>query len=219
MTETFKYISAFDLDRTLLKVNCSFHFGKFLYAKGILPLPKTISLAACYAGHVAGLIGLPKLHVFNFASLFLGKEKEFYDDLVDDFLDRYLEQLIYPPAFKAYMHAKQEGHFTAIFSSSPNFLVQPVAERLAFDRSYSTVYNTNASGVFASLGTIVQGEEKARLLGSLAIQLQVSRESLYAYSDSHLDLPFMEAAGHPIAVKPNRKLERISINRGWKILS
>ena len=39
-----------------------------------------------------------------------------------------------------------------------------------------------------------------------------------AYSDSHTDLPFLEAVGRPVAVNPDRELRRIAEERGWPVL-
>ena len=39
-----------------------------------------------------------------------------------------------------------------------------------------------------------------------------------AYSDSHTDLPFLEAVGHPVVVNPDRALRRIAAERGWPVL-
>ena len=39
-----------------------------------------------------------------------------------------------------------------------------------------------------------------------------------AYSDSHTDLPFLEAVGNPVVVNPDRELRRIAVERGWPIL-
>jgi phosphoserine phosphatase len=39
-----------------------------------------------------------------------------------------------------------------------------------------------------------------------------------AYSDSHTDLPFLEAVGHPVAVNPDRELRRLAAERGWPVL-
>jgi phosphoserine phosphatase len=39
-----------------------------------------------------------------------------------------------------------------------------------------------------------------------------------AYSDSHTDLPFLEAVGHPVAVNPDRALRRVAMERGWPVL-
>jgi hypothetical protein len=40
----------------------------------------------------------------------------------------------------------------------------------------------------------------------------------YAYSDSASDLPMLEAVGHPVAVNPDAKLERIAQHNGWPIV-
>ena len=39
-----------------------------------------------------------------------------------------------------------------------------------------------------------------------------------AYSDSHTDLAFLEAVGHPVAVNPDRALRRVVRERGWPAL-
>jgi phosphoserine phosphatase len=39
-----------------------------------------------------------------------------------------------------------------------------------------------------------------------------------AYSDSHTDLPFLEAVGHPVAVNPDRALRRVARDRRWPVL-
>jgi hypothetical protein len=39
-----------------------------------------------------------------------------------------------------------------------------------------------------------------------------------AYSDSHTDIPFLEAVGNPVVVNPDRALREIALDRGWRIL-
>ena len=40
-----------------------------------------------------------------------------------------------------------------------------------------------------------------------------------AYSDSHTDLPFLEAVGNPVAVNPDRALAQVAAERGWEVLT
>ena len=40
-----------------------------------------------------------------------------------------------------------------------------------------------------------------------------------AYSDSHTDLPFLEAVGNPVVVNPDRELRRVAEERGWPVLA
>lgn len=214
-----RFISAFDLDRTLLAVNCSFQFGKFLYSQQKLSLAKAFYLMSCYAGHTAGFINLSQLHHLNFNALFKEADSVACQALANRFLDEQLTQLIYKPVFDIYLKAKEIGHYTVILSSSPDFLVQAIADRFSMDTASATTYNIDPSGKFSSLGTIMNGDEKAAELQALANRLQVTKENIYAYSDSHLDLSFLEAAGHPVAVRPNNRLRKLSKIRGWEILS
>ena len=39
----------------------------------------------------------------------------------------------------------------------------------------------------------------------------------YAYTDSHTDLPLLEAVGNPVAVNPDRELRRTAEERQWPI--
>ncbi len=38
-----------------------------------------------------------------------------------------------------------------------------------------------------------------------------------AYSDSHTDLPFLEAVGNPVVVNPDRELRGIAEERDWPV--
>jgi hypothetical protein len=40
----------------------------------------------------------------------------------------------------------------------------------------------------------------------------------YAYSDSASDLPMLRAVGHPVAVNPDKRLEREARRNGWPIV-
>ena len=60
----------------------------------------------------------------------------------------------------------------------------------------------------------LHAENKARCIQELGYDLGEST----AYSDSHTDLPFLEAVGHPVAVNPDRALRRIAGERGWPVL-
>jgi phosphoserine phosphatase len=52
----------------------------------------------------------------------------------------------------------------------------------------------------------------------LAAREQIDLGESTAYSDSHTDLPFLEAVGHPVAVNPDRELRRLAADRGWPVL-
>lgn len=210
-------ISAFDLDHTLLSVNCSFQFGQYLFSHRQSSIWKTACQAFFYAAHAAGQLSIDQIHQRSFSLFFKGKSSSLYQELVDRFLDEKLASLVYKPALDRFRRAQVEGHYTAILSSSPDFLVKAIALRLEATHSASTLYHVE-KGLFSHLGSIMDGRQKASILNMLAENWQVPKENIYAYSDSHLDLPFMEAAGHAVAVRPTRQLRKMCLHKGWTIL-
>jgi len=64
----------------------------------------------------------------------------------------------------------------------------------------------------------LHAENKASCIRELAAKRGFDLAECTAYSDSHTDLPFLDAVGHPVVVNPDRELRRIAGERGWPIL-
>ena len=64
----------------------------------------------------------------------------------------------------------------------------------------------------------LHAENKATCIRELAEKRGFDLAECTAYSDSHTDLPFLEAVGHPVVVNPDRQLRRIAGEREWPIL-
>ena len=64
----------------------------------------------------------------------------------------------------------------------------------------------------------LHAEAKADCVRAVAEREGLDLAACTAYSDSHTDLPFLEAVGHPVAVNPDRELRRVARERGWPVL-
>ena len=64
----------------------------------------------------------------------------------------------------------------------------------------------------------LHAEAKADCVRALAEREGYDLAECTAYSDSHTDLPFLEAVGHPVVVNPDRALRRIAAERDWPVL-
>jgi phosphoserine phosphatase len=62
------------------------------------------------------------------------------------------------------------------------------------------------------------GDGKAAAVRELAALEGFDLDASTAYSDSHTDLPFLDAVGNPVVVNPDRQLRRIAEDRGWPML-
>jgi phosphoserine phosphatase len=67
-------------------------------------------------------------------------------------------------------------------------------------------------------GPFCYGPGKVEAIVDLAKWENFDLGQCYAYSDSASDLPMLEAVGHPVAVNPDAKLERIAPHNGWPIV-
>jgi len=61
------------------------------------------------------------------------------------------------------------------------------------------------------------GGGKAIAARALARERGIDLGQSYFYTDSHEDLPLLEAVGHPRPTNPNRRLAAIAARRGWPV--
>lgn len=211
-------LSAFDLDHTLLKENSSYSFGKYLYRHKYISLSAFFFIIRSNICYNLGLLSIAEVHQRAFERLFYGKSLPLVESWVSSFLDQHLESLIYAPAIKALHRAQQAGHITAIISSSPSFLVEPIAKRLGLTFSQATQYAVDKDNRFCRIANLMLGEDKARFLTEFMAQHNICKKQVFAYSDSFQDLPFLQAAGAAIAVNPDRKLRFFCLKNNWSII-
>ncbi len=211
-------LSIFDLDHTLIQKNISFAFGGFLYKTKRLSFCSALYCTSCYVRYKIIQPSIEKLHSRVMGSFLNGFCVQNMRSLVDKFLDRHLERMLYRPAIERLQAAKEAGHHVVLMSGSPDFLVGPVAERLGVDDWLATRYKVDEASRLASIDQVLQGRHKAQVAICHAGALSIDKEQIYAFTDSMVDLPLLEAAGNPVGVRPERRLKQICQERGWEIL-
>lgn len=216
-TKVYQYASFFDLDKTLLTVNSSFYFGIFLFKQNYLPFKKLFFLLWSYFKHTQGSLSVMEIHQQSFTSLFQNNPSETFKALAAEFVNASFEKLINQKVVARLKDAQKEGHFVVILSSAPGFLVEPFAKRLSVDEWSASSYTSN-KGVWSDINQIIQGEEKASYLLETCRKLGIPQVNSIAYSDSHLDLPFLRAAGSAVAVNPSGKLKKEALFEGWEVI-
>jgi HAD superfamily hydrolase (TIGR01490 family) len=134
--------------------------------------------------------------------------------LVAESMELVLRPLVYAESFDLVEHHRSRGEPVYIVSATLQEIVEAIADDLDFDGALGTLCEVE-SGVYTGRALrALHAEEKARAIGELGHDLAEST----AYSDSHTDLPFLDAVGHPVAVNPDRALRRIAAARGWPIM-
>lgn len=213
-----KSLSCFDLDHTLLKGNSSTQLGFYLYRQGIFSCSTLLYMLGIYGLHKCGCISVVAMQTRIFKHLFAGIQSDLIHKYAAQFLDQYFDQMVYMPALKCLREAQAAGQYTVILSSSPDFLVKLIADRLGVDAWDATAYGLDAERRFTKIERFVLGEDKARYMTALSQKLGIAKQAITAYSDSILDLSFLQAAGSAVAVNPDHSLKVLCRRNQWPIL-
>lgn len=211
-------ISVFDLDKTLLNVNCSFQFGLYLYRQGYFPWHAMLHHLACYLLHNIGWLSMAETHRRIFRRLFLGQSHHSMVVQAQAFVNSSFTDMIYLPAVQKLHDAQRQGQHTIILSSSPGFLVELLAKRFGVTAWAATHYDVDSEGRFCGITEWMLGEDKARYVNTLMNTLGASQQQVTAYSDSIHDLPLLQTVGTAVGVNPDRALRAKCRQNHWAIL-
>jgi HAD superfamily hydrolase (TIGR01490 family) len=206
----------FDLDRTLLRRSSALALAPAFRAAGLISRRQLATAAAWQllfavrgAGHDA-----VKRAAEDGLSVLRGYTPEELRSLVAGSMERVLKPLVYAESLDLVELHRSRGEPVYIVSATLQEIVQAIADDLGFDGALGTVCEVVDGKYTGRAIRALHAENKARCIRELDHDL----ESSTAYSDSHTDLAFLEAVGHPIAVNPDRALRRIAVARGWPVL-
>ncbi len=207
-------VNLFDLDRTLIHKNLSFGFYFFLLQEGIVPLATLLRTIPLYFRHQFKSLSLENLHHIVFKHILKGQKLHILHEAADRFVAPFIEKTLNRVVFKQFLDAKNARQPTYLLSSSAHFLVERAAQLLGFDRCIGTQYSVDNEGRLCHISTLITGPVK------LEIAKRWTDAGAYttAYSDSSDDLPLLQWADKPIAVRPDKVLRAIARQNGWIIL-
>ncbi len=210
----------FDLDKTIVAKSSVAAFGGPFYREGLISRP--VILRAMYAQFIYMLFGAGESKMERMREAMLrmtrGWDQERIKQIVRETLDDVITPIVYAEALELLHEHRDAGRRTVIISSSPAEVVEPVAEHLGVADVICTRAAVDDQGRYAGeLEFYAYGPNKAEAILDLAASDGIDLASSYAYSDSITDLPMLEVVGHPVAVNPDRDLERIARERDWPV--
>jgi HAD superfamily hydrolase (TIGR01490 family) len=147
-----------------------------------------------------------------------GVRPEEVAELVAEAMEPVLKPLLAPEVVGAAHGYRAQGRRVYIVSTALQEIVDAVVADLGLDGGVGTVCEVVDGRYTGRAVRPLHGEAKAEALRELAARDGLDLAASTAYSDSHSDLPFLEAVGHPVAVNPDRALRKLAEARGWRIL-
>jgi HAD superfamily hydrolase (TIGR01490 family) len=210
----------FDLDKTLIEGSSALHFARAAYRQGLLSRRQLAgdawaNLRFRLSGSTDALTDELRGRILDAIA---GQRTVDLARLGPHVLAGILPLVYHEVLEEAYAH-QDAGRPAFIVTAASQELADVLAHVLVLDGGIGMrsevkdgVYTGEADGPFT------YREGKAVAIRELAASDGIELAESYAYSDSESDLPMLRAVGHPVAVNPDRELERVARAEGWRIM-
>ena len=210
----------FDLDRTLLRRSSALALAGPFRERGLISRRQLAQAAAWQLLFVAR--GASHEAVRRGAEDGLQYPRrpppEELRELVAEALEPVLRPLVYAEPLRLVERHREQGERVFVVSATLQEIVEAIAGDLGFDGALGTICEVQNGRYTGRALRALHAEAKADCLRAIAESEGLDLAACTAYSDSHTDLPFLEAVGHPVAVNPDRRLRRVARDRGWPVL-
>ena len=209
----------FDLDKTILAKSSSFAFARPFYKEGLIGRSDVVRSAYAQFVYLASGADHDQMETMReyMSKLVSGWNVDHVQQIVGETLDDIVDPMVFEEAVELIAEHKAAGRDVIIISSSGTDIVEPIGARLGVDLAIGTQVAIEDGEYTGEILFYAYGEGKAEAMRSLAEERGYDLGQSYAYSDSHTDLPMLEAVGHPVAVNPDTELRKVAVDRDWPI--
>jgi phosphoserine phosphatase len=207
-------IAFFDLDGTILRRDSDLAWALFWASRGRMRASRALELLALSIGYSNG--GMKSEAYSRFLRKRMIECGSEYEAMADVFFLKAGKRMIRPSMAELIWKYREAHISTAIVSAQE----RTIASRFAADvgtelLAASDLAPSDDEGTRAS---ICFGEEKVARASAMAKKLCAKLRDCAFYGDSIYDAPLLSSVGWPVAVNPDRRLERLARSKGWSIL-
>ena len=213
-------LAIFDLDNTLLGGDSDHAWGEFLISEGLVDAEDhKRENDRFYSDYCAGQLDIDAYLRFALKAI-AGRSREEVSKLHEVFMRDTIAPMRLPKAEQLLAQHRNQGHYLLVITATADVISAPIATALGVD------------DVLASNAELVDGKYTGAPTGQPCFQhgkvLRLEQwldnhhyplEDAFFYSDSHNDLPLLEAVGQPVAVDADDKLVEHARQRGWPCIS
>ncbi|WP_201456342.1 haloacid dehalogenase-like hydrolase [Chlamydia sp. 17-3921] len=211
---TRRCIYAFDLDKTLLRGNSSWKFYRYALLRQLFPYKSIPGCILRFLGFKF-FFDLSSFYTRIVNRLLLNTPQESLFSYARDFVATLKNNDFYAPTIERLEEAfKDPFGQVVLFSSSPDFIVGPIAERLGVHLWYASYYQTESAEQVVYKKCLT-GEKKAQILSYLK---KICQARSHTFSDHILDLPFLLLGEEKTVVRPRGRLKKIAKKCYWNII-
>lgn len=209
----------FDLDRTLIASSSSLALAGTFRRRGLIGRRQLAKAAVAQLIFVRFGAGHSRVGqtADSAMSVLRGLPVTLMREIAAEAWEPVLKPLVYAEALELAEQHHARGERVYIASAALQEVVEEISSRLGFDGAIASRAAVGDGVYSGTLERRMYGAEKADAVREVASSENLDLASSTAYSDSHSDVPFLEAVGHPVAVNPDRELQRLAASHGWPV--
>lgn len=211
-------VAIFDMDHTLIGVDCDMTWKSFAVAEKLAPASALETADKFMADYDAGCLDMNEFLRFQWQEF-----RGLTPDEAASLAHRHFEKMILPhcraKALQEVQEVKKAGYFTFLLTSTASVLAAPVAEYFKVDDFCGAEMEIRNGVITGSpAGIYPCGENKVVLAEKLIRKKNTTFSGARAYGDSINDLPLLSACGRAFAVNPSASLRQKAVENNWDIL-
>jgi len=221
MALTEKRVAFFDVDNTLMQGSSLFFLSRGMYQRGFFNRRDILAfLLANLRYQLTGKENKEEiLRIQQAACDFIsGHKVAELESLALDVYDRYVSPALWQGTIEIAHDHLNAGEEVWLITASPSAMADLIAAKLGFTGALGTVAQVR-DGIYTGQleGNLLHGQEKAVAVNRLALAQNIDLKNSYAYSDSHHDIPLLEAVGRPRVINPDTLLQVRALRDHWPI--
>jgi len=211
------YVAFFDLDKTILNINSGSVLVREGHKAGLISTRdylNAILLSLQYKFHLRDTNKI----IAGMGKWLCGKshiEVESFSELI---VSNFLIGSIRPEILSEIKMHKENNAGLVILSSALIGICKPIEKYLGFDALICTSMEV-LNGIYTGqpVGKYCFEDEKGVRLKDYCDLMNYDINSAYYYGDSIADLQALNLVGNPVCISPDKKLNRIALEKGWEI--
>lgn len=221
MALTPKRAAFFDVDNTLVRGSTLYFLGRGMYQRGFFT--KADISRFVVANLRFRMTGTEKTEVIEryqkAATDFVGGHQvSEILALGEEIYDEYVSPKLWQGTYEIAHRHMDDGVDVWLVTAAPQDMANIISTRLGLTGAIgSRVCIENGIYTGELDGKLLHGNEKAVAIRKLAEERGYDLTQSFSYSDSHNDIPLLNAVGYPSAINPDALLRIKALAEGWPI--
>lgn len=207
----------FDVDYTVIRNSTTWYFIREAITRGAIKFSQIRRLPLEWFKYKIGWAN--QEFIEDSIRHITGIEKGVLEQIAEDSFVRGMKPNVYSGALNLIKEIRGRGEAIFFATSSFHTLIKPLERFLGIAGSIANSLEfTDGKTTGRLVGESVFGVKKKAAVEAWLKERALPPKDLHFYSDSYTDLPLLAYCGCPVAVNPDRFLEREAKKRGWQIL-